>query len=262
MKKDVKELVGQCFVCQIVKYSTEKSYGLLHPTELPKRVWEDIAMDFITNLPRSKGYTAVFVVVNRYLKYAHFGLLPTTYMASQVAALFCLMAICLHGVPRSIISDRDPLFTSKFWRKIFEVMGTKLRMSTTYHPQTDGQTEVLNRCLEQYLRAFAADKRSLWATYLGWAEYHYNTSHHLAIGTSPFEVVYGRPPPSIPAYIRGTSSIPAGEVMLITRDEVLRKLRQHLLHSQQRMKQYADKERQDRHFQVGDFVLVKLQPYR
>ena len=117
-------------------------------------------MDFITNLPHSKRYTVVLIVVDRYSKYAHFRPLPTAHMASQVADLFCSMVICLHGVPRSIISDRDPLFTSKFWRKIFELMGTKLRMSTTYHPQMDGQTEVLNRCLEQYLRAFAADKPS------------------------------------------------------------------------------------------------------
>ena len=91
----------------------------------------------------------------------------------------------------SIISDRDPLFTSNFWKKIFELMGTKLQMSLAYHPQTDEQTEVLNRCLEQYLRAFAADKPSSRANFLGWDEYHYNTSHHSAIGTSPFQAVYG-----------------------------------------------------------------------
>ena len=178
MKKDVKEFVGQCFVCQTIKYSTEKPYGLLQPTELLKRVWEDIAMDFITNLLRSKGYTAIFVVVDSYLKYAHFGLLPIAHTAPHMAALFCSMVIRLHGIPRLIIFDRVPLFTSKFWRKIFEVMGTKLRMSAAYHPQKNGQTEVLNRCLEQYLTAFTADKNSSWATYLGWAEYHYNTSHY------------------------------------------------------------------------------------
>lgn len=132
-------------------------------------------------------------------------------------------------------------------------------MSFAYHPQT----EVLNKCLEQYLWAFAANKPSSWAKYLGWAEYHYNISHHSATGTSLFQVVYDRPPPTIPAYTRGSTSISAVEDMLLTRDEVLRKLHQHLSHSQQRMKQYVDdKDRQDHHFQVGDPVLVKLQPYR
>ena len=107
-----------------------------------------------------KGYTAVLVVVNHYSKYAHFGPLPTSHTTFHMAELFCSMVICLHGLPRFIISDQDPLFTSKFWKKVFELMGTKLCMSSAYHPQTDGQTEVLNRCLEQYLRAFVVDKPS------------------------------------------------------------------------------------------------------
>ena len=114
MKRDVKDFVGQCYVCQTVKYSTEKPYGLLQPTELPERVWEDVAMDFIISFPQSRGYTAIFVVVDWYSKYAHFGPLPTAHTALQVAELFCSMVICLHSVPRSIISDRDPLFMSKF----------------------------------------------------------------------------------------------------------------------------------------------------
>ena len=88
------------------------------------------------------------MVVDRYSKYAHFGPLQTSNMTIHVADLFCFMVICLHGVPRSIISDRDPLFTSKFWKNVFKLMGTKLRMSSAYHPQTDGQTKVLDKCLE------------------------------------------------------------------------------------------------------------------
>ena len=139
MKKDVKDFVRQCFVCHIVKYSPEKPYGLLQPTELLERVWEDIAMDFITSLPRSKGYMVFLVMVDCYSKYAYFGPLPTANTALQVAELFCSMVIRLHGIPRSIISNRDSLFTSKFSKKVFELIGTKLRMSIAYHPKRRGK---------------------------------------------------------------------------------------------------------------------------
>ena len=111
--------MAHCYVCQTNKYSTKRPYGLLQPTELPEQVWEDVAIDFIFGLLRSKGYTAILVAVDRYSKYAHFGPLPTSHPASPVVELFCSMVVCLHGVPRSIISDCDPLFTSRFWKKIF-----------------------------------------------------------------------------------------------------------------------------------------------
>ena len=183
-------------------------------------------------------------------------------MTSQVAELFYSMVIHLHGVPYSIISDCYPLFTSQFWQNVLELMGTKLRMSSAYHPQTNDQSEVLNQCLEQYLCAFTTHKPSSWATFLGWAKYHYNTSHHSVIGTSPFQAVYRRVPSSIPTYTRGNTSISIVEDILLTRDEILRKLCQHLLHSQQWMKHLVDKEQQEKQFQVEDLVLVKLKPYR
>lgn len=157
MRRDVKEFVGRCVTCQTVKYSTSVPYGLLQPLEMPDRVWEDLTLDFIVGLPNSKGNTSVLVVVDRLTKYTHFGALPSNYMTSKVAELFTGMVIKLHGVPRTMVSDKDPIFTRKFWSKLFELMGTRLKMSSAYHPQKDGQTEVLNRYLEQYLRAFAAD---------------------------------------------------------------------------------------------------------
>lgn len=99
MRKDVKEFVDNCYVCQIIKYSTKRRYGLLQPTEIPDQVWEDIALDFVIGLPLSKGYTVVLVVVDRLSKYTHFGPLPTSHTTSQVAELFCSMVIRLHGMP-------------------------------------------------------------------------------------------------------------------------------------------------------------------
>ena len=262
MRRDVKEFVQKCITCQTIKYSPASPYGLLQPLEMPERAWEDVAMDFIVGLPKSNGVTNIVVVVDRFTKYAHFGALPNPYTACKVAELFSNMVIRLHGVPRTIVSDRDPVFTSAFWKKIFELMGTKLKMSSAYHPQTDGQTEVTNRYLEQYLRAFTTENPKQWSKYLQWAEYHYNTSFHSSIQMTPFQAVYGRPPPTIPAYIRGSTTIQAVEEELLSRDAILNRLKDSLAQARHRMVQQANKHRRDRQFKIGDWVLVKLQPFR
>jgi len=145
---------------------------------------------------------------------------------------------------------------------LLKFSGTLLRMSSSYHPQTDGQTEVMNRTIEQYLRAFVHHKPSQWFKYLPWAEYHYNTSIHLGSGLSPFEVMYGKPPPSIPMYIGGTSSNDGCDSVLSTREEILSLLRNNLTKAQARMKKYADLKRRELNFPIGSWVYVKLQPYR
>lgn len=132
-------------------------------------------MDFITNLPTSNGFTVIMVVVDRFLKGVHLGALPTGFTAFRVAGLFIDTVCKLHGFPKSIVSDRDPIFLSKFWKELFRLSGTRLRLSTTYHPQSDGQTEVMNRILEQYLRCFVHDQPSTWHQYLSLAEWSYNT---------------------------------------------------------------------------------------
>jgi len=138
MTKDVKTFIRQCVVCQQIKYVPQKLAGLLQPLPLSHRVWEDLAMDFITGLPPSHGYTSIFVVVDRFSKAAHFAMLPTEFSAYQVAMLFFDVVGKLHDMPKSIVSDRDPLFLSKFWQELFKASGTQLRMSSAYHPQIDG----------------------------------------------------------------------------------------------------------------------------
>lgn len=158
----VQNFVKQCPTCLQTKPDNTPYKGLLQPLPIPAQIWEDIAMDFITNLPPSAGKTTVWVIVDRLSKYAHFCPLPTSVSASQLASYFVHEYVRLHGFPRSIVSDRDRLFTNQFWKELFRLQGTKLRMSSAYHPQTDGQSEVLNRCLEMYLRAIVGDMPIKW----------------------------------------------------------------------------------------------------
>lgn len=137
MLKDIKAFVRNCSTCQQVKHITRKSVGLLQPIPIPTGIWEDLSMDFVTHLPSSHGFTVVFVVVDRLSKGVHLGALPTHFTAFKVANLFLNIVCKLHGFPRNIISDRDPIFISSFWRELFRLSDTTLRMSTAYHPQTN-----------------------------------------------------------------------------------------------------------------------------
>ena len=207
MRMDVERFVAECLVCQQTKYSTQAPAGPLQPLHIPTLVWDELTMDFITGLPVSRGFSVLLVVVDRLTKSAHFGSLPTQFIAVKTADLFVDMVIKIHGFPTSIIFDCDHVFLSNFWKKLFELSGTTLRHSTAYHPQTDGQSEVVNRGLEQYLRAFTQEKPNSWVSLPRWVEFSYNSSYHSSIKMSPFQALFRRPPPAIPPYSKGSTSI-------------------------------------------------------
>ena len=233
----------------------------MQPLPIPKAVWEDISLDFITGLPKVGRVDTILVVVDRLTKYAHFLLVKHPYTAKSVAELFTKEVVRLHGIPTSIVSDRDPTFMSHFWKELFRLQGTHLKMSTSYHPETDGQTEVLNRGLETYLRCFAVEQPRSWPKWLHWAEYWYNTTFHSSTKVTPFEAIYGRPPPTLLRYIQGETLVEAVAEELQDRDEALKQLQFNLQRAQSNMSKFANKNRRDVSYQPGEWVYLKVRPH-
>ncbi|TQD92478.1 hypothetical protein C1H46_022039 [Malus baccata] len=262
MKRNIKEWVAECRTCQQNKYETISPPGLLQPLPLPQQIWTDISMDFICGLPNCKGKSVILVVVDKLSKYAHFIALGHPYTAAIVAQEFVDNVFKLHGMPLTIVSDRDTLFLSAFWKDFFKLQGSKLCMSLGYHPQSDGQTEVVNRCLETYLRCFTSFQPKKWLQWLAWAEWSYNTSYHSSTKFTPFEIVYGVTPPHIATYELGSAKLDSVEQGLLARDKILAMLKTNLIIAQNRMKVQADKHRSERTFEVGDLVYLKLVPYQ
>jgi len=166
-------------------------------------------MDFVEGFPKVGGKSVVLTVVDRLSKYAHFIALGHPYSATSVARAFFDQVVRLHGIPCSIVSDRDPVFTSAFWTELFQLAGVKLHLSSAFHPQTDGQSEVTNRILGVYLHCLASDRPRSWLRWLPWTEFCYNSSYQTALRATLFEVVYGRPPPTMASYQAGVARVTA-----------------------------------------------------
>ncbi|KAK1595928.1 hypothetical protein QYE76_007778 [Lolium multiflorum] len=196
MKRDVERLCNRCTTCLQAK-STSNSYGLYTPLPIPYAPWSDISMDFVLGLPRTKyGHDSIFVVVDRFSKMAHFIPCSRTDDASHIASLFFREIVRLHGVPRSIVSDRDVKFMSYLWKTLMAKFNVKLLFSSSSHPQTDGQTEVVNRSLSTLLRVLVKKNLKAWEDCIPHAEFAYNRAKHSTTMRSPFMVVYGFEPPT------------------------------------------------------------------
>jgi transposase InsO family protein len=193
MKRAVAEYVALCDNCQRVKVEQQRPTGLLQPFKIPHWKWEEIIMDFIVGLPTTQsGYDSIWVIIDHFSKVAHFIPIKTTYKGAKLAELYITRIMCLHGVPKKIVSDRGTQFTSRFWEKLHEVLDTRLNFSSTHHPQTDGQTERVNQILKDMLRACALKDSKSWDKCLPYAEFSYHNSYQKSLNISPFEVLYGR----------------------------------------------------------------------
>jgi transposase InsO family protein len=261
MKQFVRRSVQECLTCQRAKPERVRYPGLLQPLPVPSFAWEIVSMDFISGFPKSGRYDGVMVVVDKFSRFAHFIPICHPYSAASIARLFLDNVYKLHSMPLSIVSDRDPVFTSTFWKELFRLTGTQLRLSSSYHPQTDGTTERVNQSLEAYLRCFAQVCPRKWAEWLSLAEYWYNTNWHSALNKTPFEVLYNHPPRHFGIVPDDACQVKKLQEWLDERSTVTELLRQQLLRVQHKMKASADKKRLFREFVVNDMVFLKLQPY-
>ena len=204
----------------------------------------------------------ILVVVERLTKYVHFFPLCHPYTAAKVASVYMHYIFKLHGMPVTLVSDRDATSTSLFWSELFKLKGVELAMSTAYHPQIDGQTEIVNKNLEQYLKAFASDRPHRWAEWLPLASFWFSTNFHTALKLSPLEALYAFPHPKLQAYVPGTTRVDAIDTLLQQRQDVLALLKGNLVVAQEKMRLQADKHCTARSLQVGDWVYLRLQPYK
>ena len=260
MEQDITQYVGNCEACGRNKPTNQKKAGLLAPLPIPGRPWESIGMDFITHLPRTKaGYTALYVVVDRLTKLVHMAPTTDTATAADVAQLFLDIVFRNHGLPRSIVSDRDVKFTSSFWTAFCEQVGIKLKMSSAYHPETDGQTERINRIIVDMMRHYISPTQDDWDEHLTAIEFAINNAYQQSIGTTPFRITYGQNPLT-PVSLR----IPKVENPIAlqvneTLQERLQRAKKCLEAAQQRQKAYADQSRRPVEYKPGDEVLISTE---
>jgi len=256
LNEDVKKWVRSCLHCQRNKADNKRPSGLMKPLPIPPRPWSSVSMDFITDLPETEcGHDAICVFVDRLTKYVHFVPCEKTATALDVAQLFHNTIFKLHGRPDDIVSDRDPKFVSNLWKEVHRLMGTTLNMSSGYHAQTDGQTERMNRTLEDMLRHYVAPHQTDWIDHLANCEFAINNADQDSTGFSPFYLTYGYHP-----LTPGSSVVPSHVPAVAVRHKQmlvdLKNAKLNLEAAQKRQKYYYDTKKKPVEFDVGDQVLL------
>ena len=263
MKKEIAEWISKCYTCQRVKAEHQHPSGLLQPLDIPEWKWEHLAMDFVVGLPRTRAnHDAIWVIIDRLTKSAHFLPINERFSLDKLVHMYLKEIVMRHGVPVSIVSDRDPRFNSRFWRQFQECLGTKLNMSTAYHPQTDGQSERTIQTIEDMLRVCAIDFEGSWDEHLPLVEFSYNNSYHASIGMPPYEALYGRKCRSPVHWDEvGERKILGPELIQQTKEKI-DLIRKRIEAAQNRQSRYANQARKDMDYQEGEHVLLKISPWK
>ena len=263
MKRDIAEFVSRCLVCQQVKAEHQSPAGRMQPLFISEWKLDHITMDFVVGLLKTRsGRDAMWVIVDRLTKFAHFLAINMTFSLDKLARLYVNEVVSRHGVPMSIVSDRDPRFTSRFWKQLQRALGTKLNFSTAFHPQTDGQSERTIQTLEDMLRACVIEFTGSWDEHLPLIEFAYNNSYHSSIEMAPYEALYGRKCRTPVCWDEdGERRLLGPELVQYTSDQI-QIIRTKLKAAQDRQKSYFDKKHREVNFEVGDQVYLKVSPWK
>lgn len=261
MGKEIEQYVRTCEKCQRNKTRQSKPPGLLHSLPIPETRWTEISMDYITKLPVGpKGYNAIWVIVDRLTK--RIMLIPCVEeMTAEEAAEICVREYQkLHGIPATIVSDRDTKFTSDFWVEWIKLQGSMQMLSTAFKPSTDGQSERCNRFIEDYLRNYISPLQDDWSNHLPMCEFAFNSRYHESIRMSPFEADLGYIPRSLAdvklQQVRQDGTETRAQDFIMQQKVNLQCVQDAMAEAQTRMKQYYDKNRPTQHLEVGDKVLL------
>jgi hypothetical protein len=244
MKREIAKYVPECDTCQRIKASHLKVAGTLQPLLVPSWKWEDICMYFIVGLPNtSRHHDSIWVIVDRLTKIAHFLPVHTTHKIEKYTEIYMDQIVRLHGILRTIVSDRGELFVARFWEQLQESLGTTVIRSSAYHPQTDGQTERVNQILEDMLRACVLHYGKNWDKCLLLAEFSYNNSYQSSLKMVPFEVLYGRRCRTPLNWSQAGEREIFGTDLVLEAENKVRVIKKNLEAAQARQKSYHDKRR-------------------
>ncbi|GJT73314.1 putative reverse transcriptase domain-containing protein [Tanacetum coccineum] len=263
MKSKIATYASKCLTYAKVKVEYQKPSGLLVQPEIPQWKWENITMDFVIKFPKTTtGQDTIWVIVDRFNKSAHFLPMREDDTLKKLTRQYLKEVVSRHGVPVLIISNRDGKFTSHFWKTLNKALGTRLDMSTTYHPQTDGQSERTIQMLEDMLRACVLDFGKGWDKHLSLVEFSYNNNYHTSIKAASFEALYGLKCRSPICWAEvGDRQLTGPEIIHETTEKIVQ-IKSRIQAARDRQKSYAEVRPKPLEFQVGDKVMLKVSPWK